>query len=266
MTRPPMSRQTVMDHERLAAFVDGELSPEDAAAVVMHLADHPEDQAYVNDLMASNVALSEAFAAPLDQPVPQALRDLILGTGPAATAVEASNVLPFPEKQASGRRPGRWGGIATGAVGASLAAGLALAIFLPGADPHELVPGLIAADSAIHQALARLPAGSVERMADGAELMILTSVPTPSGFCREIEVIHADAGRLQAALACTAGSGWKVEVVVVEALADAAASEGFGTASGDEAQSFTPFLDRLGAGAVLTPEEEQAAIAKAWSK
>jgi anti-sigma factor RsiW len=34
-----------MDRERLAAFVDGALAPEDAATVVMHLADHPQDQA-----------------------------------------------------------------------------------------------------------------------------------------------------------------------------------------------------------------------------
>ncbi len=47
---PPMTRSTVMDKDRLAAFVDGELTPEEAAAVVMHLARHPDDQAYVDDL------------------------------------------------------------------------------------------------------------------------------------------------------------------------------------------------------------------------
>ncbi len=47
----------------LAAFVDGELSPEEAAEVVMHLADHPADQTYVDDLFAANAALAEAFSA-----------------------------------------------------------------------------------------------------------------------------------------------------------------------------------------------------------
>jgi hypothetical protein len=43
----------------------------------MRLADHPEDQAYVDDLMAANAALSRAFAAPMEEPVPPVLRDMI---------------------------------------------------------------------------------------------------------------------------------------------------------------------------------------------
>ena len=53
-----MTAQSKIDRTRLAAFVDGELSPEEAAAVVMHLADHPADQAYVDDLFAANAALA----------------------------------------------------------------------------------------------------------------------------------------------------------------------------------------------------------------
>ena len=53
-----MTAPKAMDRARLAAFVDGELSPEDSAAVVMHLADHPADQAYVDDLFAANAALA----------------------------------------------------------------------------------------------------------------------------------------------------------------------------------------------------------------
>ena len=72
-----MTAPTQMDRTRLAAFVDGELSPEEAAAVVMHLADHPADQAYVDDLFAANAALSAAFAAPLSEPIPSSLRAVL---------------------------------------------------------------------------------------------------------------------------------------------------------------------------------------------
>ena len=65
---------TAFDKDRLAAFGDGELSPEEAAAVVMHLADHPDDQAWVDDLIAANETLAAAFAAPLHEPVPEAIR------------------------------------------------------------------------------------------------------------------------------------------------------------------------------------------------
>lgn len=252
-----MTRPTAFDKDRLAAFVDGELTPEQAAAVVMHLADHPQDQAYVDDLMAANAALQQAFAAPHDAPVPAALRDLILGVAPVV------EVRPF--RPAGRAQPGLvlWGGLG---AGAALAAGLALAVFLPAGDAMELAPGPLAAGSALDAVLAGLPAGQVQVMADGAEVMVLSSVPTPTGFCREIEVIRADAGRLDAALACTDGTGWTVEVVIAESLADAAASEGFGTASGAEAQGFAPFLDRVGAGVFLGPEDEAAAIARSWAK
>ena len=255
-----MNRPTAMDKDCLAAFVDGELSPEEAAAVVMHLADHPQDQSYVDDLMAANAALSQAFAAPMEEAVPPALRDLILGPAPEAPQAK---VVPFPPK--SRNRPGfaTWGGLL---AGAALAAGLAVAVYLPGSDAVLLAPGPLAGDSPLTVALTTLPTGIVQVLNDGAEVMILASVPTPTGFCREVEVIDATAGLLNAALACTEGTGWTVEAVLTETLADAAEAEGFGTASGTEAQSFAPFLDRIGAGAFLTPEQETAAIAKAWTR
>ncbi|PJN94791.1 hypothetical protein CNY89_12380 [Amaricoccus sp. HAR-UPW-R2A-40] len=70
----------VMDHETLAAFVDGALSPEDSAGVVMHLADHPLDAAHVDALMELNALLGEAYAAPLHEPAPEPIVAAILGT------------------------------------------------------------------------------------------------------------------------------------------------------------------------------------------
>ncbi len=252
-----MIRITKMDKDRLAAFVDGELSPEQAAAVVMHLADHPDDQAYVDDLMAANAALAEAFSGALLEPVPVPLRRLIMGAAPEA------EVVPFRRSSPVRSATALWGGLAGGAA---LAAGLALLVVLPKADGHDLTPGQLAADSPLVQMLATLPSGAPQALDDGGEVMILSSVPTPTGFCREIEVIHPDASRLEVALACTDGAGWSVEVVIAEDLADAALSEGFGTASGDEAQGFTPFLDRIGAGAFLSPDDEATAITRGWAK
>lgn len=249
-----MTRTTMMDQDRLAAFVDGELLPEEAAAVVMHLADHPQDQAYVDDLIAANEALAAAFSAPMQEPVPDALRRLILGP-------QDAQMLPF--RRASSVRPlVLWGGIA----GAALAAGLALVAVLPQTDVHELALGRIAAGNPLLPVLSSLPSGTSQALDEGGEVMILSSVPTPTGFCREIEVIHPDTSRLEAALVCTDGGGWMVEVVIAEDLADAVEAEGFGTASGTEAQSFSPFLDRIGAGAFLSPEDEAAAIARGWAR
>ena len=59
-----------MDQRLLNAFADGELEPEEAARVVMHLADCPEDQALVDAIMMMNVLLVRACAGPLEEPVP----------------------------------------------------------------------------------------------------------------------------------------------------------------------------------------------------
>lgn len=252
-----MTRPTVMHKDRLAAFVDGELSPEEAAAVVMHLADHPEDQAYVDDLMAANAALAQAFARPMEEPVPPALRALISGE-----AAPAAVVVPF-RSQPRRSAPAVWGGLV---AGAALAAGLVLAVYLPTGAGPDLAPGPLAADSRLQPALASLPTGEVQTLPDGSEVMILATLPTPGGFCREIEVVRPAVQSLQAALVCTEGRGWEVEVVIAENLASAATAEGFATASGDEAQSFALFLDRLGAGATLSPQEEAAAMARGWAK
>jgi hypothetical protein len=252
-----MTRPTVMEKDRLAAFVDGELSPEEAAAVVIHLADHPQDQVYVDDLTAANVALSQAFAAEVDEPVPDRLRHLIMGKKTAAL------VLPFGLRAAVRPVTALLGGLA---LGATLAASLTVAVFLPAIDPYDLSPGPLSADFPLIPALASLPSGTAQVLEDEAEVMILATLPTPTGFCREIEVVYPRNGRLEAALVCTEGSGWTVEVVLTENYADAAATEGFGTASGNEGQSFTPFLDRIGAGPVLSPAEEAAAITRGWAK
>ncbi len=251
-----MSRTTAISKERLAAFVDGELTPEESAAMVMHLADHPQDQAYVDELMTANAALAKAFAAPMNEPVPDALRDLIMN-GP----VDAQ-VLPFRPKPSVRPVMALWGGLG---AGAALAASLAVMVFLPSADPHDLNPGQLAASSPLTELLATLPSGTPHTLDDGGEVLILASVPTPTGFCREIEVIHAEPSHLQAALACTKGAGWTVEVVISEQLETAQAAEGFATASGEAAQGFSPFLERVGAGEFLTPEDEAAAIAKGWA-
>ncbi len=252
-----MTRPTVMDKDRLAAFVDGEMSPEEAAAVVMHLADNPEDQSYVDDLMAANAALAQAFASPMEEPVPTVLRNLILQPD---AGYGTDNVVPLRATLRASMRLPRVGMVAGGA----LAAGLALAVFLPASGGLDLAPGPLAAGSPLYDVLVSQPAGEVRSLQDGATAMVLASLPTPDGFCREVEVIDTDAQSVQAALACTDGAGWTVAVVIAESLADAEAADGFGTASGDEAQSFEPFLDRVGAGASLSPEEEAAAIARGW--
>jgi Putative zinc-finger len=254
--------------DQLAAFADGELSPEEAAEVVMHLADHPEDQALVDEIMAANAALARAFAAPMSEPVPEKLRALILGHGaetgnPVTTApdgadtnVPSARILPFR------RRFGALGGLA---LAASVAG---LALFLPQSPLRQtpavavLEPGPLVPGSELHRAVAGQPNGQGIGL-QGSELILLSSLPITGGHCREAELINRDSAVLTMALICHRGEDWVVEVALSEPLPDAAAT-GFVPAGGVETGALDLWLDRMGAGMALSPEEEAEAIAKGW--
>jgi hypothetical protein len=246
--------KTAMDKEELAAFVDGELSPEEAAAVVLHLADHPADQAYVDDLFAANAALANAFGAPASERVPDAILDTIDG------AVVRAAIIPFRLRPV---------GIAAGmAFAAALSAAVVL---LRPEDGPTLALGPVLGGTALAEALDLTPSGVVTDLPDGREMMVLASFAVEGGHCREVEVIDPAAAQVELALVCLEaaaqgdGAGWQVEVVLQEAL-PAGAQDGFVPATGGDGNGLAAFLDARGAGIALSPEAEAEAIAQTWGR
>jgi hypothetical protein len=235
-----------MDPQVLAAFADGELPPEEAARVVLHLARCPEDQAQVDAIMALTETLGRAYDPVLAAPLPPAMAALL--------AEPAPTVVPFRR-----RAP-----LAT-LAGLSLAAGLALAaLFWPAPPPAPglLAQGPVPARSVLAEVLAELPAGETRMVDKGAEAMVLATLPLPDGrHCREIE-IATDAGALHAGLACTAGDGW--DIVASLTLDPAPQDGGYVPASGAEVEALTAWLDAAGAGAALSPDAESALIGAGW--
>jgi hypothetical protein len=258
--RPPM------DRERLAAFVDGALSPEDAATVVMHLADHPQDQAYVDDLISANELLADAYAAPLHEPVPPAILAAIMaGKDPAPDPerTPGGGVLPF--------RPRRAAPLWIGAVLALAASVAAVAILLtgpPGPGNRQLLTvGPVAPSSDLGRVLAGVPSLVPETLADRQEVMVLSTLRTADGrYCREVEVIDQGAGRMDTVIACTeADGGWAVEIAVQEPLRSDD-GDSYVTASGSGPGILGPFLDQKGVGLVLDAEAEAQAIQSGWAR
>lgn len=243
-----MTHETVMDKDRLAAFADGELTPEEAAAVVMHLADHPADQAYVDEVMAANAALIQAFDRPMREPVPPRLLATIRGEQ------APTKVIAFP-----GRRLMAFGGMA-------LAASLALGAVLVQTEPSVRVAvGPLTQKDALHDPLQRLPSGQTLGLSDGVDLTILASLPVTDGFCREAELIDRNADRLDMLLACKQGSGWTVVMTLSEVLPEDLSEQGFVPAGGSETQALTLWLDKMGAGMALDAEAEALAIGRDWA-
>lgn len=246
-----MTRETTMDKQRLAAFADGELSPEEAAEVVMHLADHPADQAYVDEIMAANVALARAFSAPMDEPVPDSLRQLLL---PAEQA--------GPKVVAFRPRPSRVFLASLASAGLAVAATLAALAVLPTAQGLKVGP--VPAGSPLQAALDSQPSGAVQGIEDGRQLAILATLPARDSICREFEVLNAAADEVQLGLACRHGEGWTVDVLLAETLGGESAAGGYAPASGRDAGALDLWLDRRDAGMALDAAAEAAMMARGW--
>jgi hypothetical protein len=245
--------RTTMNKDHLAAFADGELSPEEAARVVMHLADNPQDQAYVDELYAANEALVRAFSAPMQEPVPEAIREAIMGKA-------ATNVLVF------GPRPKRTLALTGLGVAATLAIAAVLLTGLSGGPQSTgIALGPLAAVDPVAGVLDTSASGSVVQLPDGRATMVLATFGMSDGrYCREFEVVDNAGGRVDYAVGCRAGDIWTIEATIAEAAADDVV-QGFVTASGDEANILTQFLERGGAPVLLDAAAEADVIGKGWS-
>ncbi len=96
--------------------------------------------------MTANAALAQAFAAPMEEPAPPALRRMILGGADAAPNGRRC-AFPSPSRR---RTAALWGGLG---AAVALAAGVAIAVFLPAAGALTLAPGPLAANSPVGEAL-----------------------------------------------------------------------------------------------------------------
>ncbi|MEJ6392117.1 anti-sigma factor [Gymnodinialimonas sp. 2305UL16-5] len=102
------------DEEKLSAFLDGELSPDETRSVEAALEADPALQRRLEDLMAADTLAQREFAAELDEAVPFALAAAIQGA-PEAPSKPANSPEPVVTRRSS-----------FGLIAASLAGALAI--------------------------------------------------------------------------------------------------------------------------------------------
>jgi hypothetical protein len=68
------------------------------------------------------------------------------------------------------------------------------------------------------------------------------------------------------AVACRAADGWNVEIVVHQTAEADVGDDGYRPAGGTGSRAIEQLLDDIGAGMVLTAEEEAAARAAGWQQ
>lgn len=247
--------RTELDDETLMAYADGELAPEQAAAVEARLAHDPAAQRALEIFVATGGWVRHAFDGALHERVPDHLVTAI-GQQPAAT------ILPF--RRVGIAPAGRF------VLPNALAAGLALLLGL-GAGYWLNLPepgpggGLLAElDSATVQELAeRGTAARQVAIGGGARTAeILATFQAADGrWCRELALVGAE--NVATAILCrSADAGWLPAAYLARQPGEA---DGFAPAAG-EPDPADVLGAALGAGTPLTPEEERRLIETGWPR
>jgi hypothetical protein len=240
--------------DRLAAYVDGALEPEEAARVVIGLADGAEDRQHVEALTELNHLLSAAYAAPLAEPVPDRIRRILV-----------------PEWRSRGRSRSislrDWlmpAGMLAAAAGVALLIGVSIGNHT--SAPGEPDVGPVGDD--LHTALEGSRSGETVPLGDGREITLIATFRDGAGrFCREFEAQAAGSGQFSRGIACRDDpEAWIVAVMVSEPMADQVnALGGYVPAEGTTDAALTGALDVLGAGPSLGPSAERALIESGWA-
>jgi hypothetical protein len=222
----------------LMALADGELSPQDAAPLLARVAADPAMAERFEVFVTTRALMRDAYDA---GPVPDRLVNAIL----AAPAEAAPNVVAFPTRKARLLAPM--------ALAASLVLAVGVGSFMGARGPASLPSAVDIAEIAAGE-LATLPTGG-EAGFDGGQGRVLGSYDTERGLCRLIAVT-ATAGREERAVVCRETDTWTV------ALAITAVDKAYVPASDEAVALIDGFLDQIGAGPALSPEDEAAALAR----
>jgi hypothetical protein len=230
MTRP--------SDEQLSAWLDGALSPEEAAMVGAAVAADPLLAERAASWQESDSRIAAAFAPIAQQPLDDALLAR-LGLAESAPNLAANDNSPWWRRHAVPLG---------GAIAASL---VAVAVLLQTGTSRP------SADQGLSLALETTPSLGSARLADGRKLRPLLTVRGSDGrYCREYQVGN------QGGLACREGDGWKVEATApARPLTDPGE---IGLAGGGDAAPLAAAYARIGAGDPLDAGDEAALIKHKW--
>lgn len=236
-----------LNDERIGAYLDGELLPEERAEVERALAENNGAAARLERLRSTDALVRSAMRAPPAENETDVLLRKALGWAAANDPIAqfVLNDTPPPRRELWVRRA------------AAIAAACLIGV-LAGrmAAPEGFVASDMRLGSQIARVLDRAPSGDVTPVARG-EMRVALSFRTESGdFCRQFRSENGQGA--SDAIACRDGGGaWRL---IAQAATQAAT--GYQTASGG-ADPIAATAESLGA-MVLSDSEERALIAGHW--
>lgn len=252
------------DDERLSAYLDDMLPVEERAALERRLAAEPALAARLRALARADVAVRQAYAPAIEEPLPQSVLALLERERGDATAAAAAP----PVVDLAARREARVRRV--GAAPAALAAGIALVVGVvagiavaprPSAPGVELSAsgGLVPRAAMLHGALERTPSGTEHALGGGAVVTPVLSFRTAEGgICRQFAIRAEPA--LAEGVACREEGGWRVAAFAAGPAEDA---RGFRLAAGG-ASLIDDAVDAAIAGEPLSADAEAELLEAGW--
>lgn len=245
-----------IDPEKIAAYADGELGPEEAAQVEAAMETDPSIVEQIEAHRALRDQLRAHFAPMLDAPVPKQLTALLGTRDDESKVVDLAAVRRAREATKPAMAPQRrW--MTGGALAASLALGLVLGTQIPRGERG----GTIANEGGQLIASGTLDTALTTQLASdrGKDVRILLSFEDRAGrYCRSFEETAA------AGIACHNGAGWAIERLQ--------SRRGEGTAQGQYRQAGSAGRDIMEASqnmalnGALDDVAEQKARASGWRR
>jgi hypothetical protein len=230
--------------ETLMAYADGELDPQERAAIEEAMRDDPAIANAVANHRALRADVAAAFAGILDEPVPARLQPQVPAPVLSLDAARAERAV------AKARRTWSWP--EWGALAAMLVVGVLAGKALPGGAPAIAGnAGQVVAQGELASALDRQVGGQ-----GGGKVKVGVSFAARDGdYCRTF-VMGTSAG-----LACRAGGQWKIPV-----LSETAPEAGGGYRQAGSAlpAAVLDAVDERIAGKPLDAAGEEAARARGW--
>ena len=233
----------MIEEEKFFAWLDGELSPEEASRVEAAVAADPELSRKADEHRAMAASLRGAFASVADAPVPESI----------AVALRPDNVVDFAQarKSRDARQVPFWAQMA--ALAATLAVGIFTGnVLLPApSGPVQVEAGRLVAGGALEKALyaslASAPSNKGPRIG-------MTYREKSGAICRTF-MQDGSSG-----LACREKHGWRIRGLFENA---AGQSSEYRMASGPD-QRLMDMVDESIAGEPFDAAQERAALKRGW--
>lgn len=229
--------------EQLSAFIDGELSDAENAAIVR--------AAEADTALAARIAILRDANSHLRDAI-----DDLLGEAPR-TLLPSDNLVPFPQRRSA---RADWMRMAAAAGVAFVIGAIAMRTIAPSPQQTMLAStgdGVVAR-ATLAAALDRAHSGDRSDSQNGTVVVSASFVAKDTRFCREFHVDFASGAA--DGVACRDASGWRIE-----GWSNAPKSvRGYETAGGPNDAVMSATIDRLGTREMLDRAGEEKAIGVHW--